>query len=187
MNALKPLERLVEKLLQGPPANYRGVMGVFYYVDDVASAVRALRQVGHGSLSVFSPVPYHEVEEALGQGPSLVRWVTFTGGVLGLTGGFALCIYSVLSYPLVVGGKELVSLPPFVVIGYESMILLAAVSNLLGMLALGRLPMTRSSAPYDPRFSVDRIGIWVPCKGEAAEQVREMMRGHGAEEVAVHA
>ena len=187
MSALKPLERLVERLLQGPPTRFRGVMGVFYYVDDVASAVRALRQMGHENLSVFSPVPYHDIESALGQGPSLVRWITFTGGVLGITGGFSLCIYSVLSYPLVVGGKELISLPPFVVIGYESMILLAALSNLLGMLALGRLPRVRAKAPYDPRFSVDRIGIWVPCEGESVEQMRELMRGHGAEEVTVHA
>jgi hypothetical protein len=181
------LGALIEKLLQGPPAKHRGVMGIYYYVDDASALVRALRQAGMRNLSVFSPVPHHEIEHALDQGPSLVRWVTFTGGVLGLTGGFALCIYSVLSWPLVVGGKELVSLPPFVVIGYESMILLAGISNLLGMLALSRLPQFRAPAPYDPRFSEDRIGIWVPCAGEQAEKVREMMRGHGAEEVVVHA
>jgi hypothetical protein len=162
-------------------------MGVFYYVDDVASVVRALRQAGHQDVSVYSPVPHHDIEEALGQGPSLVRWITLAGGVLGITGGFALCIYSALSWPLVVGGKELTSLPPFVVIGYESMILLAAIANLLGFLALSRLPQLRSRAPYDPRFTEDRIGVWVPCAGEGAGRVREVMRGHGAEEVNLHA
>jgi hypothetical protein len=181
------LGALIEKLLQGPPVRHRGVMGIYYYVDDASGVVRTLRQSGHRNLSVFSPVPHHEIEAALDQGPSLVRWVTFTGGVLGLTGGFALCIYSVLSWPLVVGGKELVSLPPFVVIGYESMILLAGISNLLGMLALSRLPQFKSPAPYDPRFTEDRIGVWVPCAGPEAERVREVMRGHGAEEVVVHA
>ena len=57
-----------------PPAPaYRGVMGVFAIVDDARDAVRALRQAGHRDLSVFSPVPHHEIEEALEQGPSLVR------------------------------------------------------------------------------------------------------------------
>ena len=184
---MRRIESMIEKMLQGPPVRYHGVMGVFYYVDDVADAVRALRQVGHRDLSVFSPVPHHDIERALEQGPSLVRWVTFTGGLLGITGGFALCIYSVISYPLVVGGKELLSIPPFVVIGYESMILLAALSNLIGMLALSRLPQVKPKAPYDPRFSEDRIGVWVPCSGDDAERVREMLRGHGAEEVKVHA
>jgi hypothetical protein len=184
---IKRLGAAIEKLLEGRPGPYRGVMGVFYYVDDVTQAVSALRQLGHRDLSVFSPVPYHAIEHALEQGPSLVRWVTFGGAVLGITGGFALCIYSVLSYPLVVGGKELVSLPPFVVIGYESMILLGSLANLTGMLALARLPRLQSKAPYDPRFSEDRIGLWVPCSGDAALKVKEMLRGHGAEEVQVHA
>ena len=165
---------------------HQGVMGVFRYVDDAEAAIRALRQAGHRDLSVFSPVPYHELEEAQEQRPSAVRWVCLAGGIAGITGGFALCLYSVLSWPLVTGGKELVSLPPFVVIGYESMILLGGLFNLLGLLLLARLPQRTSPAPYDPRFSEDKIGLWVPCQGEVAERVRDLMRGHGAEEVKVH-
>lgn len=183
---IRRLGGLIEKLLAGPKVRYQGVLGIYYYVDDVVDAVKALRQSGHRELSVFSPVPHHDIERALEQKSSLVRWITLTGGVLGITGGFSLCIYSVLSWPLVVGGKELVSLPPFVVIGYESMILLGGLSNLFGMLALGRLPQLRSHAPYDPRFSEDRIGVWVPCQGEEVARVREMLAGHGAEEVKVH-
>jgi hypothetical protein len=178
---------LVVKLLAGTPVRHRGVMGVYYFVDDAAHTVTAVKQAGFRGLSVFSPVPHHEIEHALDEGPSLVRWVTATGGTLGITGGFALCIYAGLSYPLVVGGKELVSLPPFVVIGYESMILLAGLSNLIAMLALGRLPQVRSTAPYDPRFTEDKIGIWVPCDGEDARKVEALMRSNGAEEVKVHA
>ena len=125
-------------------------------------------------------------EHALEQGPSLVRWVTFVGGVLGATGGVSLCMYAALSYPLVTGGKELLSLPPFVIPMYESMILLGGITNLLGMLALGRLPQVKSTAPYDPRFSEDRIGIWVPCDAETAKRVEQMLKGQGAEEVRVH-
>jgi len=175
------------RLLTPPAPHYQGVMGIFYFVDDATEAVRALRQAGLGPVSVFSAVPYHDLERALEQGPSLVRWVTFTGGLLGITAGFTLCIYSVLSWPLVVDGKELVSIPPFVVIGYESMILCGALFNLLGMLALGRLPQVKSKAPYDPRFTEDRIGIWVPCAGEAATRAEQMLRGHQAEEVRLHA
>ena len=72
------------------------------------------------------------------------------------------------------------------IIGYESMILLAGLSNLIGMLALARLPQTKSRAPYDPRFTEDKIGIWVPCAGDDARKVEQLMRGHGAEEVKVH-
>ena len=178
--------KLIEKLATPNPGTVHGVLGIYYYVDDAADAVRTLRQAGHRQLSVQSPVPHHEIEAALEQGPSLVRWVTLCGATLGAVGGMSLCIYSVMSYPLVTGGKELISIPPFIIPTYESMILLGGVTNLLAMLALGRLPNLNPRSPYDPRFSEDRIGIWVPCAGDAQLKVQEMMKGHGAEEVQVH-
>jgi len=181
------LNETLAKLLEGPPSRHQGVLGVFYYVDDAEHAVKALRGLGHQEIVVKSPVPHHVIEKALGQGPSLVRWVTAVGATLGATAGFSLCFYSMYSWPLVVGGKELTSLPPFVIIGYESMILIGCLSNLIGMLALGRLPQLRSPSPSDPRFSEDRIGIWVPCSGAEAERASELMKGEGAEEVKLHA
>jgi hypothetical protein len=181
------IQKLLSSILDPVPPKFHGVMGIYYYVDDATDAVKTLRQAGHKDLNVFSPVPHHEIEEALEQGPSLVRWVTFVGAVLGASGGFGLCYYSIAAWPLVIGGKELFSLPPFTILGYESMILIAGLSNFLGMLALARLPQTKAAAPYDPRFQEDRIGIWVPCAANVAPRVGEMMKGHGAEEVHVHA
>jgi len=178
---------MLDAILNPVPPRFHGVMGIYYYVDDAAEAVKSLRAAGHKDLNVFSPVPHHEIEHALEQGPSLVRWVTFVGGLLGCTGGFALCIWTVQAWPLAIGGKELVSIPPFTVIGYESMILIAGLSNLLGMLALARLPQIEAVAPYDPRFQEDRIGVWVPCTGAALLRVEEVMKEHRAEEVQVHA
>jgi hypothetical protein len=186
MSFLNPLFEFLLKILGPQPGKYEGVMGIYYYVDDARDAVKTLRQSGHKNLSVFSPVPHHEIEHALEQGPSIVRWVTFIGGALGAIGGMTLCIYSVLSYPLVTGGKELVSIPPFIIPTYESMILLGGLSNLLGMLALARLPHIKMRAPYDPRFTEDRIGIWVPCRGDDAKRAQELMKGHGAEEATIH-
>jgi hypothetical protein len=183
---MRRLFDLLERIGTPSAAGVHGVLGVFQYVDDATDVVRALKQAGRRNVSVQSPIPYHEIDEALGVGPSLVRWVTFTGGVLGFTGGMALCVYSVYAYPLVVGGKELVSVPPFMIPTYESMILLGGLTNLIGMLALGRLPNLKPRAPYDKRFTEDRIGIWVPCTGEEQLKVQEMMKGHGAEEVQLH-
>ncbi len=181
------IQQMLDRILNPVPPKFHGVMGIYYYVDDAAETVTALRQAGHRHLNVFSPVPYHDIEKALEQGPSLVRWVTAVGGFLGASAGFGLCYYTIWAWPLVIGGKELYSLPPMTVIGYESMILIAGLANLLGMLALARLPQVKPVAPYDPRFQEDRIGIWVPCGPEASARVGEMMKGGGAEEVHVHA
>ncbi|HTQ48472.1 MAG TPA: DUF3341 domain-containing protein [Polyangiaceae bacterium] len=178
---------MLDSILNPVPPKFHGVMGIFYYVDDAADAVRTLRQAGHRHLNVFSPVPHHEIEAALEQGPSLVRWVTAVGGVLGASAGFGLCFYTIYAWPLVIGGKELFDVPPMTVIAYESMILIAGLSNLLGMLALARLPQTRPVAPYDQRFQEDRIGIWIPCDAAGAPGIQQMLQRHAAEEVHVHA
>ncbi len=179
---------MLDAILNPTPPRFHGVLGVWYYVDDAADVVSALRQAGHGKkMSVFSPMPHHEIEHAMGQGASIVRWVTAVGGVLGATAGFGLCFYTIWAWPLVIGGKELYSVPPMTVIGYESMILIAGLANLLGMLALARLPQVKPVAPYDPRFQEDRIGIWVPCGPDAAQRIAEVMKSHHAEEVHVHA
>ena len=78
-------------------------------------------------------------------------------------------------------------MPPFMILGYESMILLGGLTTCSPCWRSGACRRSRLRAPYDPRFTEDRIGIWVPCSGAEAERVREMMRGHGAEEVQVHA
>ncbi len=171
-------------LLLPPARKAPGVLGVFFYVDSATSAVRALKQAGY-RVAVMSPVPHHAIEVELKQGPSFVRWLCFFGGVTGVTAGFSLCIYTAYSWPLVVGGKELASIPPYVPVGYEGMILLGALFNLVGMLVLAGLPAVSWNAPYDPRFSEDRIGIWVPARDAEADKVEQMLRGSGAEEVQV--
>jgi hypothetical protein len=66
--------------------------------------------------------------------------------------GFALCIYTVLRYPLIVGGKPVVSILPFVVIAFELTILLGSLATFAGFLLNARLP-------YIPRiFNPDEYG-----------------------------
>jgi hypothetical protein len=43
--------------------------------------------------------------------------------------------------------------------------------------------MGRRGVPYDPRFSDDRIGIFVPAAQDSAPQLERMLRDAGAEEV----
>ncbi len=175
MNVLLPRARKVP-----------GVLGVYYHVDSAASAVRALKESGY-RLAVMSPIPHHEIDVQLRPGRSFVRWLCFLGGLTGCAAGIALPVYTAVSWPLVVGGKEIASLPPYMVIAFECTILLGALFNFLGMLSLAGLPAVTWNAPYDPRFSEDRIGIWVPAKGGDAAKVEQMLRGAGAEEVRVEA
>jgi len=51
------------------------------------------------------------------------------------------------------------------------------------MFVLSGLPNLRKAPAYDERFSVDAFGIFVPCRGKEAEQVKAILRAQGAEEI----
>ncbi len=167
-----------------PPA--APVLGVFAHVDTAVRAIRELRGKDLGPISTYSPVPLEEFEEAL-TGYALplspVRLFTLVGAITGTVTGFWLTIWSSIKWGLIVGGKPVVSIPPFVVIAFELTILLGGLCTLLAMLLLSRLPRFGSSPHYDPRFTADRFGVEVACPPDQVRTAEEILRRAGAEEV----
>jgi hypothetical protein len=170
------------------------VLGVFAHVDTTVRALEELRARGYHDLSVYTPLPVHEIEEVLERDRpvSRVRLFTLIGGLTGIASAFLLTIWSSLVWGLVTGGKYLqpaggsiigASLPPFFIIAFELMVLFAGLATVIGMVVLGRLPRLSQSRGYDPRFSNDRFGVAVHCAPERAATVHELLRTSGAEEV----
>lgn len=159
-----------------------GVLAAFEHIDAAVDAIHGLKGAGYADLTVYSAAPNHELEEALGTGTSWVRAFTLVGGVTGCLAGFAMTTWMSYDWPLLVGGKPIASIPPYVVIMFELTILLGALSTVVGMLVLPRLKSTRGR-PFHPRFTDDRIGIFVPCAGPQAQAVRGLVTAAGAVEV----
>ena len=84
-------------------------------------------------------------------------------------------------YPIVVGGKPLGSIVPYVVIGFELTILFGAIATLLGV-AYNAWRSNQRGA-FDPRFTNDTIGIFVPCPDERRNALEELLTKNGAVEV----
>ncbi|MBZ5590273.1 MAG: DUF3341 domain-containing protein [Acidobacteriia bacterium] len=159
----------------------RGVLGVFAEVAAAAGAVRTLRKGGHAEIRFAAPAPYPELVEALGRPRSRLDSVTLSGAALGVAGGFALCIGTALAWPLMTGGKPIVSIPPFVIIAFELSVLVGACVNLAALAFSAGRGRRRRAVPYDPRFSADRIGVFV-VGGDLGAAERTLRAG-GAEEV----
>ncbi len=94
-------------------------------------------------IRVITPFGVPEVEEILPRGRSNVRFFALLGAASGTVTGFAFTILTSLSWPLIVGGKPIVSLPPFVIIAFALTILFGALSTFAGFLLLSRLPSLR--------------------------------------------
>lgn len=158
------------------------LLAVFADAARAAHAIAALRGRGLARIEVFSPVPDRAIEYALASRTSPVRAFTLAGGVLGCASGLALTVWTSLRWPLMTGGKPIVSLPAFLIIAFELTILFGALAALLGFLVEAKLPR-RVPAPYDARFSEDRYGVLVTTTPDDSGAARELLSAAGAEEV----
>jgi len=162
-----------------------GVLASFVHVDAATEAITGLKAQGFRDLTVYTAAPNHEIEGALDEPVSWVRLFTLIGGLTGVTAGFAMTIWMSRDWPLLVGGKPIAAIPPYVVIAFELTILYGALSTCAGMLILS-IAKSLKGRPYNPKFSDDRIGIFVPCAPEQTGAVRALLTLAGSEEVTVH-
>jgi len=160
-----------------------GVLGIFARLVPLLQACKRLRREGFENFQVITPIPVEEIQEIMEKPKSSVRLFALFGGMLGMASGFALTIGTSLDIGLISGGKPIVSLPAYVVIAFEMTILFGALGTVLGLLWNIRLPRFTSDPLYDPKFSEDRFGLWVPCNPLDAPRVQESLRSLGAEEV----
>ena len=165
-----------------PARRMPGILASFVHIDAAVDAIRGLRAMGHRKLVVYSPAPNHEIEEALSHRVSPVRLFTLIGGLTGCAAGFGMTIWMSYDWPVLVGGKAIASIPPYVVIAFELTILLGALSTVAAV-ALFSILMGKRGVAYDPRFSDDQIGIFVPTGSDDTAPVENLLRSAGAVEV----
>ncbi|MGH7482270.1 MAG: DUF3341 domain-containing protein [Longimicrobiales bacterium] len=164
---------------------HEGVLGIFTELDTTIAAVDALRAQGYRDrdLTVFSPLPQHDLEHALHLTQSPVRMFTLVGGLTGTATGFAFGAWTSLDWPLITGGKPIITLPPFVIIAFELTILFGALATVLGLFINARLPSRKAELLYDPSFSAGRFGVLVVPESGKEREIRSVLERAGAAEV----
>jgi hypothetical protein len=139
-------------------AHGSAVYGLMAEFDDPHSLVAATHRAhaeGYRCMDAYSPYPIEELHEALGSHHTRLPLIVLIGGLTGCIGGYGLQYWSsVIAYPLNIGGKPFHSWPAFIPVTFECTILIAALSCVLGMLALNGLPQ-----PYHPVFNVPRFAL----------------------------
>ena len=166
-------------------AHPAGVLAAFRHVDDAAHAIRSLKEQGYRDFTVYTPVPNHEIAAAVGHRISPVRRWTLIGGLTGVSLGLLMTMWMSLDYPIVVGGKPIPSFVPYIVIMFELTILCGAGATIIGLIV--HILRNRQTAAYDPRFTDDHIGVFVPCATDRRDAVQQLLQTSGAEEVRVEA
>ena len=161
----------------------QGVVGAFHEIDTTVAAIEDLKKKKLGEVTVYSPTIRHELEHAIDAPQSVVRRFTLIGGLLGVSFGYWVAIWSSTYWPLVVGGTAIASWIPYTIIGFEVMVLVGALSTVAGMFINSRIPRLSTTSGYDARFSGGYFGIFIACDANKAGQAEELLRHHGAVEV----
>jgi hypothetical protein len=160
------------------------LLGLFQQPDGVAQAMEALRGAGFagGDLKVLSDVPYPE--GAFGEEPERHRLYVFpfAGALCGFSVGLMLTVATQFSFPIVTGGKPILSIPPMINVIYEGTMLGAIIFTVLGILFESRLP-DFGRAPYDPRISEGYLGLLVSRADGRLDAAERALREAGAVDV----
>lgn len=154
--------------------NRRVLIGIFDTEDAILDVTDAARRRGFSIVDVFAPYAVHGLDKAMGLERSKLPWVCFLLGLFGA--GFKVWFEywtTASDWPVNVGGKPWNSLPAFVPITFEVMVLFAGISTVLAFFGMSRLWPGRKAALLDPRVTNDRFAL-VLEENDAAFDVDEV-------------
>ncbi|MBH59848.1 MAG: hypothetical protein CL907_01545 [Dehalococcoidia bacterium] len=160
------------------------ILGLYDNPDAAADALDALSEAGFDSnnFDVLTGTPYPE--GAFGEHVPQHRLFRFPlfGAIVGLTASVFLTSTTQIVYPLITGGKPILSIFAMLVIMYEMTMLSAVITTVIGILFESRLPNISMNV-YDIRITEGLIGVSLVCTSDKKETAERALNGAGAMEI----
>jgi len=160
-------------------ASLYGYLVGFDKVDELLVAAAMVRDAGYTRWDAHTPFVIHGLDAAMGVKKTVLPYIVFLAGLTGV------------DYPFLISGKPLFSLPANIPVAFETTILFAALSALVGMLALNGLPQLSHplfSNRSFKRVTDDRFFISIEARDPLfdASKTRELLEsvsGQPVEEI----
>ncbi len=160
------------------------ILGLFETADSAADAGDALKAAGVAprDYDFLTDAPYPEGAFGERHESHRLYLFPFVGALIGLTVGILLTSMTQMAYPLVQGGKPILSLPPMAVVTYESTMLTAIAFTVIGIIFESRLPALKQGL-YDTRITEGYIGVLVNVEEDQLTQTQTLLTQAGAVDV----
>ena len=160
----------------------KSVLGLYTEEDSAADALDNLRDAGfeEGEYELLTGTPYPE--GTFGEAEPehhLFRW-PLIGAACGFTGGLIITAGTQMAYPLITGGKPILSIPPMAIIMYEGTMLGAIIFTIIGIIFESRLPRLFMGA-YSEKITEGHIGVPVTTEEGRTGVAEEALKKAGAE------
>jgi len=160
------------------------MLALFKEDEAAASATEALEQAGYANdnFEILTGSPYPEGAFGEREAKHRLYVFPFMGAVFGFSLAIAWTTWTQAAYPLVTGGKPILSIPPMIIIAYEWTLLFAIIFTIVGIFFESRIPNLKAGI-YDPRITEGYIGITVEVAEERVNSVDQLFRRAGADDV----
>ena len=160
---------------------------LFKTPDEIINAAKETTKAGYKKFDVNTPYPMHGMDRAMGMGKSKIGFVTLFFGLSGATFIFLFMWWCyAVSYNIVVGGKPFFAVPAFIPITFETTVLFAAISTVVGMIAVYFKLPDNSNPLHDTEYmkavSADKYGLVIEASDEKFDKpvVTEFLKKLGA-------
>ena len=163
----------------------QSILGLFQQPELAADAMDGLKEAGFelGTFDVLTGTPYPE--GAFGEyvpQHRLFRFPAF-GAIIGLTLSIFLTAVTQLAYPMVTGGKPILSVFAMLIIMYEMTMLAGVIATVIGIIFESRLPNLKPGV-YDTRITEGWIGVVVTFDDDSkVAEAQDVLNKAGALEI----
>jgi len=162
------------------------LVGIFKDEDILLDAVGNIREKGVKIHEVYSPFPVHGLDEALGYRRSRLPIAAFMFGMTGTILALFTQIWMLgFDWPMIIGGKNFASLPPFVPVTFEFTVLLSAFGMVGTFFIVSDMKPYKWPRMYDIRSTNDKHVMAVDLESNklSKDEIAKILKESGAEEV----
>jgi hypothetical protein len=163
------------------------VVGIFDDEDVLLQGIKKVRNSGVKIQEVYSPFPVHGIDDALGYKKSRLPIAAFMFGMTG-TGLALLMQIWMLGYdwPMIIGGKNFASLPPFIPVTFELTVLLSALGMVGTFMIVSDMKPYKWPRQFDIRSTDDKHVMAIDLAsngGKSKDELSRILKDSGASEV----
>jgi len=162
------------------------LVGIFDDEDVLLHGVEGIREKGVKIHEVYSPFPVHGLDEVLGYRRTRLPIAAFLFGMTGTSLALVMQIWMLgFDWPMIIGGKNYVSLPPFIPVTFELTVLLSALGMVATFFIVSDMKPYKKPRSYDLRSTDDKhvMAINLAANKISKDDISRILKDNGASEV----
>jgi len=162
------------------------ILGIFSDEDVLIDAVGTVREKGVKIEEVYSPFPVHGLDEVLGYRRTRLPIAAFLFGMTGTCLALFTQIWMLgYDWPMIIGGKNHASLPPFIPVTFEFTVLCSAFGMVITFLIVSDMKPYKWPRQFDNRSTDDKhvMCIDLATNKLSKSEISQLLKENGATEV----